>query len=131
MYASTASITVGSLEVIAWATLRLSSSLLAAGIVLIAIGLGYGVWCLVSSWRKHWVVRVGPDALIVVRGSRQRELPWSEIEKVDVAKGRVEIIDHHGKRREVLPFDRNSQAHANLKDMLQAIQERRTGSAHP
>ena len=117
--------TIGSLEVIAWATLGLSGSLLAAGIVLITIGLSYGLWSLYSSWRMRWVVRVGPEALVVTRGSRHSELSWSQLGTVGVAGRKVAIFDRQGRRREALAFDGNRQADAQVKDMLEAIQERR------
>ena len=59
--------TIGSLEIIAWATFRLGKSVLIAGIILILVGLGYALWCLVRHWRTRWVAKVDADALTVTK----------------------------------------------------------------
>lgn len=120
------SATVGSFEIIAWATLRLGRPLLLAGLVLVLIGVGYGVWCLVRIWRTRWVVRLTADELIVTRGSRQRRLRWPEIGDVRVRSNRVEILDARGRKQLALGVDRTRRAHEMLQSMLAAIDGHRS-----
>ena len=117
--------TVGSFEIIAWATFRLGAPLLVAGILLILVGLGYALWCLVRFWRTRWVVRLTANELTVTSGSRQRRLPWSEIAEVKVGGNQVEIFDGHGKKQLTLGVDRTRQAHETLRSMLDAIEVHR------
>jgi hypothetical protein len=113
--------TIGSLEIIAWATFRLGEPLLIAGIVLILVGLSYGLWCLVRHWRTRWVAKVDAEALTVTNGSRRRRLLWSEIGAVEVGKNQVEIFDRHRKKQLTLGVDRTPRAHESMRSMLDAI----------
>jgi hypothetical protein len=114
--------TVGSLEIIAWATFRLGGPLLIAGILLILVGLGYAVWCLRRFWRTNWAVRLTATELTVTSGTRQRRLLWSELGEVKVGKNQVEIFDRHGIRHFTLGVDRTRRAHEILQSMLDAIE---------
>jgi hypothetical protein len=117
--------TIGSLEIIAWATFRLGEPLLIAGIILILVGLGYALWCLIRFWRTRWAVRLTANELTVTSGSRQRRLLWAEIGAVKVGKNRVEIFDRHRKKLLTLGVDSTRRAHETLHSMLDAIEVHR------
>ncbi|HZA30855.1 MAG TPA: hypothetical protein VE462_05015 [Propionibacteriaceae bacterium] len=117
--------TIGSFEVIAWATFGLGGPLLIAGILLILVGLGYALWCLIRFWRTRWVVRLTANELTVTSGSRQRRLHWAEIGEVRVGRNQVEIFDGHGKKQLTLGVDRTRRAHEALHSMLDAIEVHR------
>ena len=99
--------------------------LLIAGIVLILVGLGYALWCLIRFWRTRWAVRLTSNELTVTSGSRRRQLLWSEMGEVKVGKNQVEIFDRHGKKQFTLGVDRTQRAHEALHSMLDAIEVRR------
>ena len=96
--------TIGSFEIVAWAIFGVGA-LLIAGTVLILVGLGYAVWCLIRFWRTRWAVRVTSTELTVTSGSRQRRLLWSEMGEVKVVKNQVKIFDRHGKKQFTLGVD--------------------------
>jgi hypothetical protein len=95
--------------------------MLIAGIILILVGLGYGLWCLVRHWRTRWVAKVDAEALTVTNGSRRRRLVWSEIGAVEVEKNQVRIFDRHRMKQLTLGVDRTPRAHQSLQSMLDAI----------
>ena len=76
---------VGSIEVIAWAMFRLPEFVLAAGVALIAVGVGFAVAALVRYRSLRWVVHLGPPdlpsltALVVARwlGRTSHRFGWS------------------------------------------------------
>lgn len=117
--------TIGSLEVIAWATFRLGWPVLLAGVALTVVGVGYGAWCLYRHWRTRWIAKVDADALTVTNGSRRRRLSWPEMGEIKVGKHRVEIFDQLGKKRLILGVDRTPRAAESLRGMLDAIELRR------
>ena len=122
--------TIGSFEIVAWAVFGVGA-LLVAGTVLVLVGLGYGVWCLIRFWRTRWAIRLTSDELTVTSGSRQRRLRWSELGEVRVGKNQVQIFDRHGKKQFTLGVDRTRRAHEALHIMLDAIEARRRQMGEP
>jgi hypothetical protein len=59
------SATVGSIEILLWALFRLPGFVLAAGIVLIAVGVGFALASLIRYRRLRWVAYVGSAGLTV------------------------------------------------------------------
>lgn len=119
---------IGSLEVIAWATFRLGPPLLIAGIVLILVGLGYGLWCLIRFWRTRWVVRLTAEELTVQNGSRRRSMPMSEVGDLKVERRKLTILDRRGQQRMSLAVDPTRPAHEALADLVRAVEVRRARS---
>jgi Bacterial PH domain len=113
--------TVGSLEVILWAAFRLPGFVLAAGIVLIAVGLGYALTSLIRYRRLRWVAYVGSGGLTVVSRSRRRVVPWAEIDTVRLVNSRLEIRSPDGRRSINLAVDRTRPAHVAAAEIVRAI----------
>ena len=72
--------------------------MLAAGIVLIAVGVGFALASLIRYRRLRWVAYVGSAGLTVVNGSRRRAVPWAEIGTVRLVDSRLEIRSLDGRR---------------------------------
>ena len=115
------SATVGSIEVLLWALFRLPWFVLAAGIVLIAVGVGFALASLIRYRRLRWVAYVGSAGLTVVNGSRRRVVPWAEIGAVRLVDSRLEIRSPDGRRRVTLAVDRTRSAHIAAAEIVRAI----------
>ena len=131
LYIGSLSATIGSLEVIAWATFRLGQPVLWAGIVLIVVGLGYALWCLIRHWRTHWMVRVSQQDLTVTTGRRESKLAWSELGELRTTRRTLSISDRRGIRWKRLGVDPTPRAHAALHNMLDAIESQRRQVTDP
>jgi hypothetical protein len=115
------SATVGSIEVILWAAFRLPGFVFAAGMVLIAVGVGFALASLIRYRRLKWVTYVGSGGLTVVSGSRHRVMPWAEIGAVRLENSRLEIRSPDGRRRVTLAVDRTRSAHLAAAEIVRAI----------
>jgi hypothetical protein len=116
------SATVGSIEILLWALFRLPGFVLAAGIVLIAVGVGFALASLIRYRRMRWVVYVGSAGLTVVNGSRRRVVPSAEIGAVRFVDSRLEIRSPDGGRRVTLAVDRTRPAHIAAAEIVRAIE---------
>ena len=117
--------TIGSFEIIAWATFRLGEPLLIAGIILILVGPRLCPLVPRPTLADALGRQSGSDELTVTNGSRRRRLLWSEMGEVKVGKNQVEIFDRHGKKQFTLGVDRTRRAHEALHSMLDAIEVHR------
>jgi hypothetical protein len=115
------SATVGSIEILLWALFRLPEFVLAAGIVLIAVGVGFALASLIRYRRLRWVAYVGSAGLTVVHGSRRRAVPSAEIGAVRFVDSRLEIRSLDGRRRLTLAVDRTRAAHTAAAEIVRAI----------
>ena len=123
------SATVGSIEVILWATFRLPRFVLAAGIVLIAVGVGFALASLIRYRRLRWVAWVGSAGLRVVNGARHQVVPLTQIGAARLVDSRLEIRSPDGRRRVTLPVDRTRPAHVAAAEIVQAIDAQLSGRA--
>ena len=121
------SATVGSIEVILWATFRLPGFVLAAGIVLIAVGVGFALASLIRYRRLRWVAWVGSAGLRVVNGARHQVVPLAEIGAARLVDSRLEIRSPDGRRRVILPVDRTRPALVAAAEIVQAIDAQLSG----
>jgi hypothetical protein len=115
------SATVGSIEILLWALFRLPGFVLAAGIVLIAVGVGFALASLIRYRRLRWVTYVGSAGLTVVNGTQPRTVPWAEIGSVWLADSRLEIRSPDGRRRVTLAVDRTRSAHIAAAEIVRVI----------
>ena len=115
------SATVGSIEILLWALFRLPGFVLAAGIVLIAVGVGFALTSLIRYRRMRWVAYIGSAGLTVVNGSRRRTVPAAEIGAVRFVDSRLEIRSLDGRRRVTLAVDRTRPAHIAAGQLVRAI----------
>jgi Bacterial PH domain len=116
------SATVGSIEVILWATFRLPGFVLVAGMILIAVGVGFALASLIRYRRLRWVAYVGSAGLTVVNGSRRRAVPSAEIGAVRFVDSRLEIRSLDGGGRLTLAVDRTRAAHIAAAEIVRAIE---------
>jgi Bacterial PH domain len=121
------SATVGSIEVVLWATFRLPGFVLAAGIILITVGVGFALAALIQYRRLRWVAYLGSAGLTVVNGSRRRVVPWAEIGAVRFVDSRLEIRSPDGRRRVTLAVDRTRPAQVAAAEIVRAIDARLSG----
>jgi Bacterial PH domain len=121
------SATFGSIEVILWAAFRLPWFVLAAGIILIAVGVGFAVASLIRYRQLKWVVYVGSAGLTVVNGSRHREVPSAEIGTVRLVDSRLDIRSPDGRRRVSLAVDRTRPAHTAAAELVRTIDAKLSG----
>jgi hypothetical protein len=115
------SATVGSIEILLWALFRLPGFVLAGGILLIAVGVGFALASLIRYRRLRWVAYVGSAGLTVVNGSRRRVVPVAEIGAVRFVDSRLEIRSPDGRRRATLAVDRTRPAHIAAAEIVRAI----------
>ena len=118
------SASVGSIEVILWATFRLHGFVLAAGMALIAVGVGFAVAALVRYRSLRWVVYLGPAGLTVVYRTRRREMAWTDIASVELVGGRLLILALDGSRPLDLPVDRTRSAQRAAAEVVREIDVR-------
>jgi Bacterial PH domain len=119
---ATLSATVGSIEVVLWAAFGLPWFVLAAGIGLIIVGVGFALASLIRYRRLRWVAYVGSAGLTVVNGSRRRVVPSAEIGAVRLEGSRLEIRSRDGRQRVTLAVDRTRPAHTAAAEMVGAIE---------
>ena len=96
--------------------------MLAAGIVLIAVGVGFALASLIRYRRLRWVAYVGSAGLTVVNGPRRRVVPWAEIGAVRLVDSRLEIRSPDGRRTITLAVDRTRSAHIAAAEIVRAIE---------
>jgi hypothetical protein len=119
------SASVGSIEVILWATFRLHGFVLAAGMALIAVGVGFAVAALVRYRSLRWVVYLGPAGLTVVYRTRRRAMAWTDIASVELVSGRLLILlARDGSRPLDLPVDRTRSAQRAAAEVVREIDVR-------
>ncbi len=118
------SVVVGWVAVVAWAILHLPAFVLAAGIVLTAVGLGVALAALVTYRSLRWVLYVGSDGLTILDGARRGVLSWAEISAVQLVENRLVIIHSDGRRPITLRIDGTRSAQAAANDVLRAIDAR-------
>jgi Bacterial PH domain len=121
------SATVGSIEILLWALFRLPGFVLAAGIVLIAVGVGFALASLIRYRRLRWVAYLGSAGLTVVNGSRRRVVPWAEIGAARFVDSRLEIRSPDGRRRATLAVDQTRPAQVAAAEIVRAINARLSG----
>ena len=119
----------GSIEVIVWAMFRLPGYLLAAGVALIAVGVGFAVAALIRYRSLRWVVYLGPAGLAVVYRTRRREVAWSDIASVQLVSGRLLVLARDGSRLLVLAVDRTRSAHHAAAEVVREIDLRLSTSS--
>jgi hypothetical protein len=100
---------------------------LAAGIVLIAVGVGFALASLIRYRRLRWVAWVGSSGLRVVNGARHQVVPLAEIGAARLVDSRLEIWSPDGRRRATLPVDRTRPAHVAAAGIVQAIDAQLSG----
>jgi hypothetical protein len=115
------SASVGSIEVIVWAMFRLPGFVLAAGVALIAVGVGFAVAALVRYRSLRWVVYLGPAGISVVYRTRRREVAWSDVASVQMVSGRLLVLARDGSRPLVLPIDRTRSAQNAAAEVVREI----------
>ena len=118
------SASVGSVEVIVWAMFRLPGFVLAAGVALIAVGVGFAVAALVRYRSLRWVVYLGPAGISVVYSTRRREVAWSDVASVQLVSGRLLVLARDGSRPLVLPVDRTRSAQEAAAGVVREIDAR-------
>lgn len=118
------SASVGSIEVIVWAMFRLPGFVLAAGVALIAVGVGFAVAALVRYRSLRWVVYLGPAGLTVVYRIRRREVAWTDIASVQLVSGRLLVLARDGSRPLVRPVDRTRSAQQAAAEVVREIDVR-------
>jgi hypothetical protein len=118
------SASVGSIEVLVWALFRLPGFVLVAGVVLIAVGVGFAVAALVRYRSLRWVVYLGPAGLTVAYRSRRREVAWTDTASVELVSGRLLILARDGSRPLVLPVDRTRSAQRAAAELVREIDVR-------
>lgn len=118
------SASVGSIEVLVWALFRLPGFVLAAGVALIAVGVGFAVAALVRYRSLRWVVYLDQDGLSAVHRTRRRELAWSDIASVQLDSGRLLVLARDGGRPLVLPIDRTRSAQMAAAEVVREIDAR-------
>jgi hypothetical protein len=118
------SASVGSIEVIVWAMFRLPGYVLAAGVALIAVGVGFAIAAFVRYRSLRWVVYLGPAGLAVVYRSRRREVAWSDIASVQLVSGRLLVLARDGSRPVVLLIDRTRSAQQAAEGVVREIEVR-------
>ena len=123
------SATVGSIEVIVWATFRLHGFVLFAGVALIAVGVGYAVAALIRYRSLRWVVYLGPAGLTVADRTRRREVAWSDIASVQLVSGRLLVLARDGSRLLALPIDRTRSAQQAAAEVVREIDVRLSNRA--
>lgn len=121
------SATVGSIEVILWAAFGLPWFVLAAGVVLIAVGVGFALASLIRYRRLRWVAYVDSAGLTVVNGARHQVVPSAEIGAARLVDSRLEIRSPDGRRRVTLAVDRTRPAHVAAAEMVRAIEAQLSG----
>ncbi len=118
------SATVGSIEVLVWALFRLPAYVLAAGVVLIAVGVGFAVAALIRYRSLRWVVYLDSDGLTVVYRTRRREVAWTDTASVELVSGRLLILPRDGSRPLALPVDRTRSAQRAASEVVREIDVR-------
>ena len=111
----------GACQLFAWALARLPIFFLFFGVVLVLIGLGFGLASLVRHYRLRWIAYVGADSLAIVNGQRRTVLPWPEVGGVRYSNFRLEVTGVDGDRLSTLPVDRTREAHEGAQSVERAI----------
>ena len=110
LIASLASI-AGGVQLFAWALARLPTFFVVFGLLLVGVGLGFGLAAVVRQRRLRWIAYVGPSTLTVVNGQRRTVLPWTDVRAVRYADFRLEVTGEDGSRLCSLPVDQTRPAH--------------------
>jgi hypothetical protein len=111
----------GGCQLFAWALARLPIFFLFLGVVLVLIGLGFGLAALVRHYRLRWIAYVGDDSLTLVNGQRRTVLPWSEVGGVRYSKFRLQVTGDDGDLLSTLQVDRTREAHEAAQTVQRVI----------